>query len=357
MQLVTHLPTLPERFARTFGREACPFAWLAATLLACGSAFGQEDRVVDASSVCIVRAVYRDGNGATPGGYDDRATRTVYDIGLPSESGGDVRSSGTCVYDDVTFPSWAKVRGGITISAMRIGLIVPATAPNSAHLYVRVLFYPNHDASVAANTRPYSGTPVEGDFDIDWTIITDPPDWLSSRLDTPIRLDATNVFDGGPADFTCGVYEELFLDAAHTVYADTWQITRRGLWTAPRVGTTDFFGWFSGTTNLSPGVIMNGDRSGGAAATSRATFLVLEATGYPTAATCHGACAADVDNGTFSGTTDGGVTIDDLLFYLFMYTQGWDCADTDDGSMTGTPDGGVTTEDLLYFLGRFDAGC
>lgn len=32
-------------------------------------------------------------------------------------------------------------------------------------------------------------------------------------------------------------------------------------------------------------------------------------------------------------------------------------ADMDDGSGTGTPDGGVTIEDLLFFLARFQAGC
>ncbi len=32
-------------------------------------------------------------------------------------------------------------------------------------------------------------------------------------------------------------------------------------------------------------------------------------------------------------------------------------ADVDDGSGTGTPDGGVTIDDLLYFLQRFESGC
>ena len=32
-------------------------------------------------------------------------------------------------------------------------------------------------------------------------------------------------------------------------------------------------------------------------------------------------------------------------------------ADLDDGSGTGTPDGGVTIDDLLYYLQRFEAGC
>lgn len=68
-------------------------------------------------------------------------------------------------------------------------------------------------------------------------------------------------------------------------------------------------------------------------------------------------CVADLDDGTGTGTPDGGVTIDDLLYYLDQYAQGTTRADLDDGSGTGTPDGGVTIEDLLYFLQRFDAGC
>jgi hypothetical protein len=68
-------------------------------------------------------------------------------------------------------------------------------------------------------------------------------------------------------------------------------------------------------------------------------------------------CVADVDDGTFTGTPDGGVGIEDLLYYLNIYDAGTLRADVDDGSSTGTPDGGVGIEDLLYFLVRFDAGC
>jgi hypothetical protein len=68
-------------------------------------------------------------------------------------------------------------------------------------------------------------------------------------------------------------------------------------------------------------------------------------------------CLADMDNGTGSGTPDGGVTIDDLLFYLAVYEAGVARADVDNGTATGTPDGGVTIDDLLYFLLRFEAGC
>ncbi len=73
--------------------------------------------------------------------------------------------------------------------------------------------------------------------------------------------------------------------------------------------------------------------------------------------TCHGACVADFDDGSGTGTPDGGVTIDDLLYYLGLFEAGTICADVDDGSGTGTPDLGVTIDDLLYYLLRFEAGC
>ncbi len=70
-------------------------------------------------------------------------------------------------------------------------------------------------------------------------------------------------------------------------------------------------------------------------------------------------CPADLDDdGVFpGGTPDGGVDINDLLFFLGALDAGDAAADLDDGSVTGTPDGGVDISDLLYFLARFDAGC
>lgn len=68
-------------------------------------------------------------------------------------------------------------------------------------------------------------------------------------------------------------------------------------------------------------------------------------------------CVADLDDGTDTGTPDGGVTIDDLLYYIGQYAGGTTRADLDDGSGTGTPDGGVTIDDLLYYLQRFEVGC
>lgn len=71
------------------------------------------------------------------------------------------------------------------------------------------------------------------------------------------------------------------------------------------------------------------------------------------------ACEADFDDGTFSGTRDGGVTIEDLVYYLEIYGQGDVSADLDDGSGRGGghPDGAITIDDLLYFLARYEVGC
>lgn len=68
-------------------------------------------------------------------------------------------------------------------------------------------------------------------------------------------------------------------------------------------------------------------------------------------------CPADLDDGTGTGTRDGGVTVEDLLYYIDQYTLGRTTADLDDGSGSGTRDGGVTIDDLLYFLEAFAAGC
>lgn len=73
--------------------------------------------------------------------------------------------------------------------------------------------------------------------------------------------------------------------------------------------------------------------------------------------TTGGGCPADVDDGSATGTPDGGVTIDDLLYYLAIFQQGSPDADLDDGTSNGEHDGGVTIDDLLYFLYRFNGGC
>jgi hypothetical protein len=70
-----------------------------------------------------------------------------------------------------------------------------------------------------------------------------------------------------------------------------------------------------------------------------------------------GICVADVDDGSASGVPDGGVGIEDLLYYLSQYDSGSILADVDDGNGYGIADGGVGIEDLLFYLGRYDGGC
>ncbi len=69
------------------------------------------------------------------------------------------------------------------------------------------------------------------------------------------------------------------------------------------------------------------------------------------------ACPADLDDGSGLGVPDGGVDINDLLYFLAQYEAGALPADLDDGSFTGTPDGGVDINDLLFFLSHYEAGC
>jgi hypothetical protein len=68
-------------------------------------------------------------------------------------------------------------------------------------------------------------------------------------------------------------------------------------------------------------------------------------------------CLADLDCGNGTGTPDGGVDINDLLYFLTQFESGTAAADLDDGSGTGTTDGGVDINDLLFFLNRFESGC
>lgn len=68
-------------------------------------------------------------------------------------------------------------------------------------------------------------------------------------------------------------------------------------------------------------------------------------------------CPADVDDGTGTGTHDGGVDINDLLYFLVQFEEGGANSDLDDGSGSGTPDGAVTIDDLLFMLVHFENGC
>lgn len=87
------------------------------------------------------------------------------------------------------------------------------------------------------------------------------------------------------------------------------------------------------------------------------TGYMLPTSSSPPLAITITTCSADLDNGMGLGIPDGGVTIDDLLYYLDLYTQGVERADLDDGTGLGNPDGGVDVNDLLYFLLRLEIGC
>lgn len=68
-------------------------------------------------------------------------------------------------------------------------------------------------------------------------------------------------------------------------------------------------------------------------------------------------CPADLDDGSGTGTPDGGVDINDLLYFLVQFEAGSENADLDNGSGMGVPDGGVDVSDLLFYLIRFELGC
>lgn len=70
-----------------------------------------------------------------------------------------------------------------------------------------------------------------------------------------------------------------------------------------------------------------------------------------------GACPADLDDGSGNGYPDGGVDINDLVFFMPKYEDGNILVDLDDGTGTGSQDGGVDINDLLFFLTHYEGGC
>lgn len=129
-------------------------------------------------------------------------------------------------------------------------------------------------------------------------------------------------------------------------YASSYQWRRDG---TPLVNSTRISG--VSTTVLTVAGLIGADAGSydcvisnicGAATTAAAPLLV---------------CVADMNDAADSGSCDGGVTSEDLLYFLSVFETGDLRSDIDDGSGSGTPDGGVTIDDLLYFLIRYEAGC
>jgi hypothetical protein len=121
----------------------------------------------------------------------------------------------------------------------------------------------------------------------------------------------------------------------------------------------DVQGWLDGTTTnagwilIAPSVGANARRFDSRENLIPGNRPVLTVTFSPPSS----ACPADLDNGSGTGTTDGGVDINDLLYFLVQFEAGNAHADLDNGSGTGTPDSGVDINDLLYFLVHFEGGC
>jgi hypothetical protein len=194
--------------------------------------------------------------------------------------------SGVVTYDDVSFGPAYSGNGPLTLIGAAMGFYPPAVTQQE-HLYTRVSFYPNHDAT--ASPHPYTGTPVVWVLDWGW--------WSGSSLPFPyfpepvtfnstVMLHSGNVFSDGPQDRTCGVKVELFFDAALTVYANEWQVMRRGNLPADgassmplRTGTSDFFGWYSPRSGVTHGDIGTSQRTGGTPASNRATYLAFQGAG------------------------------------------------------------------------------
>ncbi len=145
------------------------------------------------------------------------------------------------------------------------------------------------------------------------------------ELDLPVAFDV-------PSDGQYWLTVVAILDRGGGANEPQW-----GWVQAPQVTTPAGYQWFFSPGNFNT---VNADFS-----------FVLSREGPPPR------CVADVDDGSGTGVPDGGVTIDDLLYYLVIYGEGNIAADVDNGSFTGTPDGGVTIDDLLYFLVRYGDGC
>lgn len=76
-----------------------------------------------------------------------------------------------------------------------------------------------------------------------------------------------------------------------------------------------------------------------------------------TNAGCYGSCVSDFDDGSGTGTPMAAPPSTTSSTTSPSSRPGRACADVDDGSGTNTLDGGVTIDDLLYYLQRFELGC
>jgi hypothetical protein len=145
-----------------------------------------------------------------------------------------------------------------------------------------------------------------------------------------------------PADFS---QPRMAVDGAGRLYFSNGAFSNGRFYCFSTVGATLMELWSIPVPNIN---------IGGPAIGSRGTLVIA---GLSAVTAYRSGCVADFDDGSGTGTPDGGVGIEDLLYYLSVYDLGVVAADVDDGSATGTHDGGVGIEDLLYFLQRYNEGC
>lgn len=70
-----------------------------------------------------------------------------------------------------------------------------------------------------------------------------------------------------------------------------------------------------------------------------------------------GTCPGDVDDGGGTGTPDGGVDVNDLIYFLQQFESGAPGADLSWQNGGAIRDGAVDINDLLFFLASFEGGC
>lgn len=227
----------------------------------------------------------------------------------------------------------STIPAGSTITAVDLTLHIsqsaPATAPATVFAH-RVLGVWGEGASDAGT--PGGGGVLAAIGDATWTMRAVPGTaWTTAGGDFDPTSSASGTA-GDPGFFTIA--------------------TTPGL-------VSDVQGWLDGTmTNagwilVAPSIGANARRFDSRENLTAANRPALTVTFTPPTLSC----PADLANSNGDPTPDGGVDINDLLYFLVQFEAGTIGADLDDGSGTGTPDGGVDINDLLYFLIHFEAGC
>ncbi len=307
-------------------------ALTAGTALSATALAQQSDtQIPDNRAVAVQPGMIQGGGYAPQGGYTSRIDLDVFDVGIPSESGGTWFSSGVNVYDDVVVGGpYTSNANPLVLNGLAMGFIVPATATAADdHLYTRLSFYPDHDGNAVNPNFPYSGTPVVWDLDwgAGWSAAAGFISYYpgSVTFNGTVSLTNADVFAGGAADLTMGQKCELFLDAALTRYANDWQIVRRGNIPSPGasmnliVGTTDFKGWYSPVTGVVNGDIPAGNFTGGTSTNSRATYMALQGTGFG----CTEPAVEDLGILTDAGASRTGVAVASAVkWYAFEISAG-----------------------------------